>query len=253
MAGNESRGFGLTEEAVRNIFGEPTYYENWIWVENEERDMKLDKAVPRWEKSVFDGNKIHMSFNAWPHALKENDELTFFYRIDFNIRFKKNFNIDIDTIINDVKDDAENYYNTGDGEDQLLEKINLHEKTLRGYLDENREDCIYIMDNLFGSENKKKKENRVVWEINFYSEEDYNVLGEVHMCDGCEWPWINVEVRAEGNIQFNEQFIGKDREYYKQFNIEELNSILEKDISEISTISKDLKNNAGKYYLILQY
>ncbi|MFH1209654.1 MAG: hypothetical protein V1663_02605 [archaeon] len=249
---NESRGLGLTEEAVRNIFGDPTYYEEWVWVENLEQDMKIDKAVPRWEKNVFDGNKIHMSFNAWPHVLKEGDELIFFYRVDFDIKFKKNYDIDIDNIISDVKGDAENYYNTGEGEDKLIEKMMFHQNILIGYLDQNREDCINIMDELLGSENKKKKENRIVWRLDFYHDENYNLICEVHMCDECEWPWVNIDFRIEGNMPIEKEFMdtGSDKEYYRGLEIVELNNMLEKDIEEISRISSDMENNLERFFVL---
>ncbi len=45
---------GLTQEKVAEIFGKPTEITNRVWLVNDQREMRIDDPMPRWEKIVFD-------------------------------------------------------------------------------------------------------------------------------------------------------------------------------------------------------
>lgn len=55
---------GWDIEIVEEIFGEPTWYEYRVWVENEQRDIFVEEPVPRYEIDLFNGNKIKIALNA---------------------------------------------------------------------------------------------------------------------------------------------------------------------------------------------
>ena len=72
---------GLSRASVERIFGKPTEMTRWAWVMNEEHEMKLDEPLPRWEKTVFDGRKLQITFNAWPHIITGD----IYYVLNFNL------------------------------------------------------------------------------------------------------------------------------------------------------------------------
>jgi len=45
----------LKQEQIEQVFGEPDEETKWVWVEKEQREKKLDSAVPIWKRVVFDG------------------------------------------------------------------------------------------------------------------------------------------------------------------------------------------------------
>ena len=72
----EEEGGLLKQEQIGSVLGEPFEYTKWVWVENEDREKKLDEAVPRWEKIIFDGGKIQIRIDAHPsiYGFKQFDE-----------------------------------------------------------------------------------------------------------------------------------------------------------------------------------
>ena len=121
----------------------------------------------------------------------------------------------------------------------------FYEGQLRSYLEQNREDCTKIMDKILGSENKKKKENRIVWELNLYDGEDYSIPLEVHMCDDCEWPWIDINFWVMGSIDSGNDFKTEstDDSSFKEKSIEELEKELESEVNKAGDLSKNAKEN----------
>ena len=61
---NREIGGVVKQEQIEKILGEPFEETKWIWVEGEERDIKLDFPVPIWRKIVFDGKKIQIRMEA---------------------------------------------------------------------------------------------------------------------------------------------------------------------------------------------
>src|SRR3989344_937948 len=56
----------LNEEQIKKALGEPTENTNWVWVEGQEKEKRLDKSVPVWNKIIFDGKKIQIRLDSWP-------------------------------------------------------------------------------------------------------------------------------------------------------------------------------------------
>ena len=106
--GKEMGGI-LKEEQLKSVLGEPTEETKWVWSEGEEKEKKMDKAVPAWRKIVFDGRKIQIRLNAWPSIFSRKEfkedngnkdekeksqeledlEGKLIYRLNFEIEFKK--------------------------------------------------------------------------------------------------------------------------------------------------------------------
>ncbi|MBI2045196.1 hypothetical protein HYT23_03995, partial [Candidatus Pacearchaeota archaeon] len=54
----------LNEEQIRKALGEPTEETSWVWVEGQEREKRLEKPIPAWNKIIFDGKKIQIRLDA---------------------------------------------------------------------------------------------------------------------------------------------------------------------------------------------
>ncbi len=71
--GSVSREFGglLKQEEIKKFLGAPSRETKWAWVEQEEREIKLDAPLPVWEKIIFDGKKIRIKLEAHPSIFKK--------------------------------------------------------------------------------------------------------------------------------------------------------------------------------------
>src|SRR3989344_2907800 len=78
---NRDEGGLLNEEQIRKALGEPTENTNWIWVEGQEREKRIEKPIPVWNKIIFDGKKIQIRLDAWPSLFNKK-----FFRIEDRIR-----------------------------------------------------------------------------------------------------------------------------------------------------------------------
>ncbi len=213
--GKEMGGI-LKEEQLKSILGEPTEETKWVWVENEEKEKKMDKAVPAWRKIVFDGRKIQIRLNAWPSIFgrkefkDENEEEKdrgledlegkLIYRLNFETEFKKpEEQLNIQDKINSIKALAQTFNSepsSGNAEALAKESVNV-EKSFESYLRQSGGKCEDIMASIFGTENKRRTQKLYVQEINFCEGDNFEVIARLEMCDECEWNWINVDFRVE--------------------------------------------------------
>lgn len=196
-ATNREMGGILKEEQLRSVLGEPTEKTKWAWVENEEREMKLDKEVPAWRKIIFDGNKIQIWINSWPSIFKKAEENTLIYRLNFEINFKEpQEELNIESKISEIKTLAEDFNRDSSRENaEILAKESVNaEKTFERYMRQNSGKCEDIMKGVFGAENKRESQKMLVQEITFHEGKNFDAIARIEMCDECEWRWINLEM-----------------------------------------------------------
>ncbi len=187
---------GFSRESIEAIFGPPTESDNWVWVQNWEREIRVDEPMPRWRKAIFDGRKIQVTFNAGPHMLIYGDTTYPFYWADFEIRFKKGYEFDINLIVKSLKERADAVLSGADPK-LLAERAYEYRKILNGYLDQNRENCEAVLESFFDPEDKQEEQKRVQWEVYPYQGEHIVLRLEVHTCEDCDWPWVNLWIDAE--------------------------------------------------------
>ncbi len=218
-AGREIGGI-LKEDQLKSVLGESTEETKWVWSEGEEKEKKMDSAVPAWRKIVFDGRKIQIRLNAWPSVFnkkefkedsqnKENEknkeledlEGKLIYRLNFEIEFKKpEEQLDIQSKIGNIKNLAQTFnsdYSSGNAETLAKESVNA-ERAFESYFRQSGGKCEDIMGSIFGTENKRKTQQLYVQEISFCEGDNFEVIARLEMCDECEWGWINIDFRAEG-------------------------------------------------------
>ncbi|MBN2367448.1 hypothetical protein JXC34_00390 [Candidatus Woesearchaeota archaeon] len=236
---------GLSLEDAKKLFGQPTEMTSWVWVINEEHEEYLDEKMPRWEKRLFDGRKILITFNAWPHVIKKEDELIKFYEVDFHIKFKTNYNFDVDDMIREIKSRAIKYSETGETGEELVSKAREYERFLYNYLEQNSDDCKKAMKSFFDEDQKQEQQTKVRFEVNAYEGKNLFLRINAESCESCEWPhtymWFDLEIRSP---KFEKQDWGKstDKDYYEKYrekSIDELNSELSDLLDDLVDAAED--------------
>ncbi len=241
-ATNRETGGALKEEQLRAVLGEPTERTKWVWVEREEREMKLDKEAPAWRKIIFDGKKIQIWLNSWPSMIKKAGENALVYRLNFEINFKEpQKELNIENKISEIKTLAENFNSDSSREnaDALAKESVNAEKAFEMHMRQNPGKCEDTMKNIFGTENKRGSQKMLVQEITFYEGENFEAMARIEMCDECEWKWINL------NMWLNSRGPGfRMSEQREEFSPEQFQSL---DVSEykkqISEILDEAKSN----------
>tara|TARA_Y100000310_G_scaffold84897_1_gene81747 strand:- start:766 stop:1215 length:450 start_codon:yes stop_codon:yes gene_type:complete len=76
---------GISAEAAEVFFGEPTWYTKWAWDVYQNEEVQLDEKLPSYEKVLFDGHRVQITFNAWPHRYSAGGEEVVFYWTEFRV------------------------------------------------------------------------------------------------------------------------------------------------------------------------
>ncbi|MEK6915319.1 MAG: hypothetical protein AABW89_02140 [Nanoarchaeota archaeon] len=239
----------LKQEQLENALGSPTESTQWVWVEGEEREKKIDKEVPAWRKIIFDGKETQIYLSAWP-SFSRSDPDKIIYRLHHDINFKsKSQEIDIESEIEKVKSLALEYSSnpTSDNLERLAEgSVNI-EQTFNNQPYKNSLKCEANMNNLFGSENKRDSQKIIAQEIDFVDGEKFQSKIRLEICDDCEWHWINmnmwVDSRGKSSQIKDEGNSNSNRQQYESYSIEDF----KREIQEtISNAKSDLQNENFK-------
>ncbi|MFH1237895.1 MAG: hypothetical protein V1491_00450 [archaeon] len=231
----------LKQEQIRGALGEPNEWTRWVWVEKEEREMKLDNEVPIWKKIVFDGKKIQIRLSAFPSLFKGDDKNLLVYRLNFQTEFQRpEEKLDIGGKVDNIQVLAELFNldsSKENGEALASESVNL-EKLFENYFQRTNEKCEDFMKSIFGSENQREKQNMLVNEIDFYDGDDVQATMRLEMCDECEWQWINLDMQLDSRGRFKMLEDVKDmgqesKMKYKNMDSEEIKSEVKKMVDEI--------------------
>ncbi len=223
-ARGKEEGGVLKQEQIENVLGEPSHETKWVWVEGEEREMKLDYSVPNWEKIIFDGKKIQIKLEAFPSIFnkrnfgEDNLEREFeknltdeiedgdlIYRLHFNVIFKKpEEQMNIEGKISEIQTLAQTFNSEPSQENAeiLAEKSVTTERTFENSFRQNSLECESLMASIFGSENKRDDQQIFLNEIDFFEGENFEAKIRLEMCDECEWNWINLNMWLEGRGKF---------------------------------------------------
>jgi len=210
ILGAESKQDGgiLKQEQIKKVLGEPSGYTDWIWVEGENREKRVDEEVPYWEKIVFDGKKIQIRLNSYPSIFKKksfegeskgddenNDKLI--YRLNFYTEFKKPKDaINIQEKIDDIKGLAEVFNSDPSTEnaEKLAKESVSAEKSFESYFKQSGQNCEDVMNGIFGSENKREDQKLIVNEMDFYEGENFDAKARLEFCDDCLNHYTNLDL-----------------------------------------------------------
>ena len=169
-AGREEGGL-LKEDQLKPVLGNPNQETEWVWVENEERETKLENPVPVWEKIVFDGKKIQIRLNAFPSIFKKDDVESLIYRLQFRIEFKKPkeqfIMLDRISTITELAKSFSSNPSDENAESLAKESVNA-EKAFESFFRQSGEKCEDVMGNIFGTENMRADQKLLVQQADFF-------------------------------------------------------------------------------------
>ncbi len=235
----------LTASQLESALGEPTESTYWVWIEGEEKEKKLDSAIPAWREIIFDGEKLQIYLSAWPSILKESDNEKEVYRIHHDIIFKsKSQKVDLGSEIEKIKSLAGQYSldpTTSNLEALAEESVNI-EQAFNNNPYKNSLKCEANMDELLGSENRRDTQKVIAQEIDFASGDKFEAKLRLEMCDDCQWHWINLNmwIDSRGKFQQFEENRNFDREQYKGYSTEQFKAETEELLSEAKTSLESL-------------
>ena len=231
LLGVVEKEFGglVEEESLRIVLGEPTEETKWVWREKGQEEKKLDEAVPRWEKIIFDGKKIQMRLDAQPTLFQrgywddekqewvgEGEEFLV-YRLHLGVEFKKDIEaVNFEAKVSEIESLAKTFNdNPSDENARKLAKESVNaERAFENYFRQGGGECIETMDKLIGEENKRGTQNLLVQEIELYSGENFDAITRLEMCEDCEWNWIGLNTWLNGRgpgFKFPKEIDNKDQ------------------------------------------
>lgn len=195
LGAKESNEGSILEAAeLEATLGRPTEKTEWVWVEKEDREIRVKNEIPAWRKVIFDGNKIQIRLNAWPHLLRAGDK-DVRYRLNTEIVFKRQevaFNPQ--ESITKVKQLAETYNSeqTRENADALAKESVLAEARFRELLERNPDKCENTIQSFLGPEAQRREQKMLRREITLYEGKNYEGMLILESCEDCEWQWINL-------------------------------------------------------------
>lgn len=237
---------GLNKETVEEMLGKPTEMGYWAWDEENEEDTRLDEPLPVWKKLIFDGRKIQIMINAWPHVMNTEEGKMEYYWLDFEVKFKKEFDLDVDSMMSEIESLAEQFNTDQSNGKELAEKMVNFERTVDEYV-KNENMCEEVLEEIFSSSEKKAEQARTRYVANLYEGKNIILKFDIHTCSDCEWPWVNTWFEPEifdykmmGEIDRSWKG-GKDFDYekYGDWEIDDLEREFGKILSEIVDKAKD--------------
>jgi len=168
--------------------------------------------VPVWRKIVFDGKKIRIHLEAFPSIFVKGKDFGFeedsgyeeeviIYRLHFKIDFKKpEEQLDIKSKISEIKGLAEaaNADPSKENMNALAKKSVNVEKTFNDRFRQGSGECVDLMNSIFGSENKRETQKKIVEEISFYEGDNFEAIMRLEYCDDCEWKGVHLNMHIEG-------------------------------------------------------
>ncbi len=236
---------GLSTAAIEQLLGPSTEKTSHVWIVNEEKSAGFDKELPGWRKTIFNGNKIKITVNAWPQIFRSAEGDLVFYWMGFEFFFKKQFELDPNELAAGAKQQAENYYYSGQGAEIVAKNLLTTEKILRDYLEQNSEDCENAVKSIVDGERSEKLNRQTRGSL--FSGKNIKVKIDSGSCVDCkDWSdfhiggWVEAFDRSY-NVRESEpfEFI---RETYRQKSLEELYSTLEKLFSQMKQSAQTYDN-----------
>lgn len=186
---DETLKSGQLEEAL----GPPTEKTEWIWVEKEDREIRLEKEIPVWRRNVYDGKKIQIKLNAWPHFRRANESEPR-YRLHSEIIFKRPQDaFDPQETITKIQSLAEKFNAdpTSSNADTLARESVMAERRFNEMLERSPEVCESTISTLLGTNAQRREQKTVRKEITLYEGKNYDGMLMLESCDDCDWRWIN--------------------------------------------------------------
>ncbi len=231
---------GWDEATLRALFGEPTEMEKWAWSPNLDTSIRLEKPVPRWEETIYEGTKVRVTFNTWPQVIKREGETLLFYDLDLRSDFIEKRDFDIEKMKSEIKQLFENARNNGEKLREAAEKSVEFERQLGDYLRNNEQLCKETLKSWFGKEGGESTKLR--WDAIVHDGEKSIVKLRGEEWTETNWHGFNSWVENEWRVEFSPE----SREEVYDFDYSsagEYTAKVRETISELKRTAANLDSN----------
>ncbi len=186
-----------SEEAMRGLFGEPTDTERWAWSPIEDKSVRLAAPVPRWDKKLYEGNKVRVVFDSWPMLFQRGDKNIVFYNFDFRTEFKQDVDLNVQGEVAEIKALLE----TGRGNDAQLKEAATKavqlERVLGDFLHSSEQTCKETLASWIGQSRGESSQLR--WEATLYNGQNIGVFLHGDEWTESEWHGFSTWVEFQGD------------------------------------------------------
>lgn len=229
----EARGWGI--ETATKLLGEPTQYENWVWVENKRESRYTPEKVAVWRKPLFEGKKIRVSVFANPHAIEQNGELLRYYWVDFDTLIPSSEPpLNFSEVVDNFKVLFAVYSQSGLGLWDIALEAAKAERALHGMLEQNAGKCADYLSALFGQQPREMDALR--WSGKLHEGEKGLLLLKTEERTEKDWNALNswIEFHAQGPQEKKiEQVRLQSREEFRSKSVKELTREMERALGEL--------------------
>ncbi len=192
----------FTKEDLRLLLGEPDQT-SWVLSEDGANEIQISKPVSIWtERQIFDGEKIQQKISVIPVSL---DNGKIIYKAGLIVFFKRiSASFDIKAEIAKIKKLSQTFsldstnLNTAN---ELAEASANLEKVSEAYFEQTNEECEQILSGIFGEENKKTKEDKILKVYLMQNKKNYKVTTTISICEKCEKEKIGLDIIFEKDGQ----------------------------------------------------
>ncbi len=175
-------GEGVTT-ALELFLGEPDYTQ-WIWIENQGHQTKIDPAVPTWNNKVLFDGTIQIRISVKPIIFSKNNIQKLVYKSNIVIDLKKPI-LESQVIekVKEVETLSEIFYEepTTENAEQLAKASVEAERSFKAFSEQDPKNYEEQLENIIGEEYKTETQEVVVEEFKIYEdpEEEYVITAQL--------------------------------------------------------------------------
>ncbi len=233
---DEGNARGWRVETAQKLLGEPTQYENWIWIENKQESRRVPEKVAVWRKPLFEGKKIKVYAFANPHAIEQGDTLLRYYWLDFDTRIPgAEEGVDFPVLVEKFKVLFATYSQTGQGLQDIATEAARTEQTMSQQLEQNAGACESYLAGLYKQAPKETEALR--WSGKLHESKDGELYLRSEERTESQWhglnSWVDYRTRGPQNANNAETPQAESREAYRRKSAQELTNELDGALAEL--------------------
>ncbi len=230
-------------EQLGELLGPATEETYWVWDQDGQKEVYLDKPLEGWRKLIFDGRKLQLWLGAWP-SIRENNIEKVYYNLHVDVQFKNEEELEaIDDKIAEIIELADKVKNGENFEEELAKQSVSVERTLGRYLNSNPEQCKNIMEKYVG--NIRDSQETILKEYKLGSGKYGSVKARLEYCESCENSWIGINVYREHQGRYEEDqsqdYEVQDYKEFRAWSEEKIKEELKDNIEEYAESADDAK------------
>jgi len=230
-------------QQLKDLLGPSTEETFWVWNQDEQRQVFLEKPLEGWRKLIFDGNKIQLWLNAWP-SIRGNNTEKIYYDLHIDIQFKNKRELEnLDSKIASITALAGKANQSENFENELAKESVDVERAIGNYINSNPAQCSALMEKYLGS--PRDSQDTVLREYVLGKGKYGLAKARLEYCENCQNSWISINVYREYRGGYAEDqgqdYPAQDYNEFKAWSLEMIKEELQKSIKEYAESADDAK------------